>query len=479
MSKVRVRVAPSPTGDPHVGLAYVMLFNHLLAKKNAGQVVLRIEDTDQSRYRKDSESRIMASLRWLGLSWDEGPDVGGEFGPYRQSERTHIYKKYVEQLLKSKKAYRCFCSKERLQQVRDTQRQNKENPKYDGHCIGLSEKEINSNLDKNLPYVVRLQIPSSGEVSFVDELRGQITINTKQLDDQVLLKSDGFPTYHLANVVDDHLMEITHVIRAEEWISSTPKHVLLYQAFSWPMPKFAHLPLLRNKDKSKISKRKNPTSLEFYKRKGILPHALVNFLALMGWSNSDDQEIFSYDDILKDFSLKKINLGDPVFDIDKLLWLNSNYIQKMKKSEFTDYLIKDFLNPSYLEAIQPLVKERLRSFDEFFAKFSFFFTTEIEVPLELLLPKKKTADETKKMFAKVYDKVDALADWNLESIKSALDESLKELEWKPRDFFMPLRIATTGRKDSPPLVETIEVLGKDIIRHRLLSVTEKINKLGQ
>jgi glutamyl-tRNA synthetase len=474
MSKVRVRIAPSPTGDPHVGLAYVTLFNHLLAKKETGEVVLRIEDTDQSRYRKDSEKRIMSSLSWLGLSWDEGPDVGGKYGPYRQSERTDIYRTHVEQLITGNKAYRCFCSQERLQKVRAEQRQKKQNPRYDGHCLDLSSNEIEKKLADKLSFVVRLKTPDSGETSFIDEIRGKITIPNKQLDDQILLKSDGFPTYHLANVVDDHLMEITHVIRAEEWISSTPKHVILYQAFSWSMPKFVHLPLLRNKDKSKISKRKNPTSLEFYKRRGILPETMVNFLALMGGMNFGDQEIFSYDDMLEKFSLKDINLGDPVFDIDKLLWLNSNYIQKMKELEFKDFFAKELLNPSYIASIYPLVRERLKSFDEFFDKFSFFFTTDIEVSLDLLLPKKKNQDELKSMFKDLYDKIDELSDWDNVALKDLLDNFLQNLGWKPKEFFMPLRIALTGRKDSPPLLETLVVLGKDIVRYRLLAVVNKL-----
>ena len=275
--KVRVRVAPSPTGDPHVGTAYVTVFNYVFAKKHGGDFILRVEDTDQQRFISSSEQQIYESLRWLGLEWDEGPDIGGDYGPYRQSERKEIHQEHASMLVQKGKAYKCFCTSERLDQVRTEQKANGQRTGYDGFCRSLSQEQIQAREESGAPFVVRLKTPDEGVTSFHDGVRGNIEIKNSQLDDQVLIKSDGFPTYHLANVVDDHLMKISHVIRAEEWISSTPKHVMLYEAFGWEMPVFAHVPILRNANKSKISKRKNPVSLSYYRRKGILPGALVNF----------------------------------------------------------------------------------------------------------------------------------------------------------------------------------------------------------
>src|SRR5688500_11179667 len=297
VGKVRVRIAPSPTGDPHVGTAYMALFNRAFAHKRGGKFVLRIEDTDQVRYNPTSVAEIIESLGWLNLMPDEGPGIGGEYGPYVQTERRALYAKYAHLLLESGHAYRCFCTSERLAEMRKEQQARKEPTGYDRRCLRLSPDEIQRNLDEGLPYVIRMKTPDEGSTVFMDAIRGEVSIENRVLDDQVILKSDGLPTYHLAVVVDDHLMEITHILRAEEWISSAPKHILLFQAFGWPLPVFAHFPLLRNSDHSKISKRKNNTSIKWYREQGFLPEAMVNFLALMGWSMPDGSEVFTYEDV--------------------------------------------------------------------------------------------------------------------------------------------------------------------------------------
>jgi glutamyl-tRNA synthetase len=315
---VRTRIAPSPTGDPHVGTAYVALFNYAFAHKHGGAFVLRIEDTDRERSQPASERMIFEALRWLGLDWDEGPDKGGPHGPYRQSERSAIYREHAERLIENGHAYPCFCTRERLEALRSEQKQQKLPLGYDGHCRGLARDEAARRRADGETHVVRLAMPKDGDCVVTDLLRGEVRFPYAQIDDQVLIKSDGFPTYHLANVVDDHLMQISHVIRAEEWLSSLPKHVELYRAFGWAPPVFCHLPLLRNADKSKISKRKNPVSLNHYRRAGFLPEALLNYLALMGFTMPDEREEFSVSELVETLELERISLGGPIFDLDKL-----------------------------------------------------------------------------------------------------------------------------------------------------------------
>ena len=401
--------------------------------------------------------------------------LGGDYGPYHQSKRKDIYKKYANELVAKGKAYPCFCTPERLQKMREKQKEEGSTFGYDGHCRDLDPATLASKLKENMSHVIRLKMPQEGKGGFYDEVRGKIEIDYKQLDDQVLLKSDGFPTYHLANVVDDHLMKISHVIRAEEWISSTPKHVVLYESFGWEMPKFIHLPLLRNTDKSKISKRKNPVSLEFYRRKGILPKAMNNFLALMGWSYKDDIEVFSLEQMIEAFDFSKISLGGPVFNQEKLSWLNQQYIQELEESYFVEHLREEVFSKDYLKKLYPLTRERLDSFDQFFDKFSFFFTTDLSYDGLSLVPKTKSPEEMASMFSQLSLLFDEIDVWEAESIKSVLTKHLKSLAWKPKEFYMPLRLALTGRKDSPPLIETVEALGKDIIRYRLQQVVKHIN----
>jgi len=328
MTAIRTRIAPSPTGDPHLGTAYIALFNLAFARQHGGEFILRIEDTDQERSTPESEQAILDSLRWLGIEWSEGPDVGGPHGPYRQSERGTIYADYAQQLVTNGHAFYCFATTEELNELRLHQTENKLPIGYDGRGLDLSPTQVQQKLDDGMPYVVRMKVPRQGMCVFQDMLRGSIEIEWSQVDMQVLLKADGMPTYHLANVVDDHLMGITHVLRGEEWINSAPKHQLLYQYFGWDMPQLCHLPLLRNPDKSKLSKRKNPTSIMYYQRMGYLPEALLNYLGRMGWSMPDEREKFSLDEMIADFDVNRVSLGGPIFDQEKLSWLNGLWLRE-------------------------------------------------------------------------------------------------------------------------------------------------------
>jgi len=325
---VRVRIAPSPTGDPHVGTAYIALFNYLFARHNNGSFIMRIEDTDRARSRPEYEKNIFDALHWLGITWDEGPDIGGEYGPYRQSERTDIYRKYCNQLLENDNAYKCFATAEELAEMREMSKKMGKRIGYDRRYRNLSKEEVAERENAGQPYVVRLKVPLSGECVYHDQIKGRITNPWADVDDQILLKSDGFPTYHLANVVDDHLMEITHVIRGDEWMSSTPKHVLLYESFGWTPPEFLHMPLLLGKDGKKLSKRRNPTSIFYYRDSGYIPEALRNFLSLIGYSMPDDLEIYSLEEICKRFDVKRVGVSSAFFDLHKLDWVNQQYLQK-------------------------------------------------------------------------------------------------------------------------------------------------------
>lgn len=476
LKEVRVRIAPSPTGDPHVGLAYMTLFNYVFAKKHGGKLVLRVEDTDQTRAKASSQQLIMDSLKWLGLSWDEGPDVGGEFGPYMQSQRKTIHAEHAQILLERGKAYRCFCTSERLDKLRGEQRKAGLRTGYDGHCRSLSDAEVSEKLAQNQANVIRMKVPVEGSTTIVDELRGAIAFENTQLDDQVLIKSDGFPTYHLANVVDDHLMKISHVIRAEEWVSSTPKHVLLYEAFGWECPKFVHLPILRNPDKSKISKRKNPVSLEYYRRKGILPVAMQNFLALMGWSYSDDQEFFSLQQMIEKFELKQIHLGGPIFDVVKLARINQHYIQQMSASDFVNHVRDDMFSTEYLERLFPLVKERIDSFEQLVDKANFFFNGALSYEDLPIVPKKKEVADLRAMLKDLLLELDELYVWKAEKIQELLDSERQRLNWKPKDYYMPVRLIATGRKDSPPLAESLELIGREMLRFRIRNYLQFLQK---
>ena len=470
---IRVRIAPSPTGDPHVGTAYIGLLNFIYARQRGGQFVLRIEDTDQTRFVATSEQMIFDSLRWLGLAWDEGPDVGGPYGPYRQSERTPIYREYVEKLLASGHAYRSFETAEELEAMRKSQIAAKLPPRYNGAHRELPQAQIDAFLAEGRPYVIRLKVPVEGETSFRDELRGVVTFTHNNVDDQVLLKSDGFPTYHLANVVDDHLMRITDVIRAEEWISSTPKHVLLYQAFGWELPRFWHMPLLRNLDKSKISKRKNPVSLIYYRESGYLPQALLNFLGLMGGGmaqpteqeivskgiNVKEGDLFSLAEMLEKFDFKRISLGGPVFDLTKLKWMNGEYLRALSPEDFFQQLRAVVFSDDTLRRIVPLVQTRIETLAQFGDMADFFFKDDVVPGPEVFVPKKKTLEETVAFAAEQLAVLEATP-FTVEDLEPALKKLGTEKEWSVKDNFMLLRAIVTGKTASPPLLESMIVFGK-------------------
>lgn len=467
--EVRTRVAPSPTGDPHVGTAYIALFNYCFAKSNGGRFILRIEDTDQERSTSESEAQILSSLRWAGLTWDEGPDVGGPHGPYRQSERASLYAEHAQLLLDRGEAFRCFCTAERLTELRREQMSSKSAQLgYDGHCLHLSEAEINAHLEAGTQHVVRLKVPREGTCTVRDTLRGVIEIQWSEVDMQVLLKSDGMPTYHLANVVDDHHMKISHVIRGEEWINSAPKHLRLYDAFGWEPPELCHLPLLRNPDKSKLSKRKNPTSINYYRKIGVLPEALLNYLGRMAWSMPDEEEKFTVAEMIERFTLERVSLGGPIFDVEKLKWLNGRWIREDHDvDQLATRLGEWLLQPEYLKQILPLVQPRLESLSDIGRFAGFFLSGHLEMSAEKLAHKKLTPDEVKRCLLWSMWRLDELTSWSSDGISTALRECAVELEHKPRDFFAPLYPTLTGMASATPLFDTAEILGRDLVRARL------------
>ncbi len=465
--EVRVRIAPSPTGDPHIGTAYIALFNYVFAKKNNGKFIIRIEDTDQKRYRSDSEAMILDALKWVGIQWDEGPDIGGPYAPYKQSERKTMYRDYAETLIQKGHAYRCFCSTQRLDELKKIQQAQKIPSGYDRLCRDLPEEDIQKKLNEKLNHVIRMKMPVTGKTIFKDRLRGNIEFENDGVDDQVLLKSDGFPTYHLAVVVDDHLMKISHVIRGEEWISSTPKHVMLYDMFGWDRPEFCHLPLLRNGDKSKISKRKNPTSINYYRRKGILPKALRNFLALMGWNFGDNRELFSTEEMTEGFTWDRMTLGGPVFDLKKLSWLNGQYLKLESNHSWLSLLKENVFSDDYLLKIIPLIKERVEKFEDFIDNTNFFFQGDLVLKQEMFANKNRTFSDTASLLNEISLKLDVCENWDHTTIHDIFHHYLTEKNLKPKDVFMPVRIAVTGSAQTPPLFECMEVLGKDIVSRRL------------
>jgi glutamyl-tRNA synthetase len=483
---IRVRIAPSPTGDPHVGTAYIGLLNYIYARQRGGKFILRIEDTDRTRFVSTSEQMIFGSLRWLGLGWDEGPDVGGPFGPYRQSERTEIYREHADILLANGTAYRCFCTSEEIEEIRKQQIAAKLPPRYPGTCRHLTEEQIAGNIAAGKPYTIRLAVPPhkgdlTSSTTFRDELRGAITFEHNNVDDQVLLKSDGFPTYHLANVVDDHLMQITDVIRAEEWISSTPKHVLLYKAFGWEVPRFWHMPLLRNLDKSKISKRKNPVSLIYYRDSGYLPEAIINFLGLMGGGMPGDinngTEQFSLAEMVENFVFTNIRLGGPVFDLTKLKWLNGEYLRRLSPEEFFLAVRDRVFGDDYLRQISALMQTRIETLTQFGDLTSFFFSDNVVPSQETFLPKKRTLEETL-AFAQDQLAVLEASDWTHDALEPALKKLGEEKTWSVKENFMLLRAIITGSTMSPPLLESMVVFGKARSLDRVRRFLEAQKKLA-
>lgn len=475
---VRVRIAPSPTGDPHVGTGYIALFNYAFAKKNGGKFILRIEDTDRARSTKESENAILAAVKWLGINWDEGPDIGGPCGPYRQSERSTIYKEYAEKLLANGTAYRCICTNERLDEVRKRQQILKQPTGYDGHCRKASKDEIDVAITSGASFVVRLKTPESGQMVMHDILRGEITISFTEVDDQVLAKSDGFPTYHLANVVDDHLMGITHVIRGEEWISSMPKHILLYEALGVKKPQFCHLPLLRNADKSKVSKRKNPVSLNYFKEAGFLSEAMLNFFGLMAYSMPDGRELFSLKDFIEQFDLERISLGGPVFDIKKLTWLNGRYLrEEMSEDKVVDYLQSQLFSREYLSKIVPLVKERLEKSEDFVSYADFFFTAEVNCEPQAFIIGEREAKDSADILDSLLERLESLVVFESLAVGGLINGFCQENSFKAKEILMPVRMIISGKKASPPLFDTMAVLGKERCRTRFRAAIKTLRAL--
>ena len=465
---VRTRIAPSPTGDPHVGTAYIALFNMVFTRHKGGKFILRIEDTDKARSSKESEERIVESLHWLGIEWDEGPDIGGPMGPYRQSERTEIYREHVEVLLQKNQAFHCFCSPERLNRLREQQLKENLPLGYDGHCCTLSKLEVKKRLDDKQPHVIRMLVPSGGFCTFTDMLRGQINIDWAQIDMQVLLKEDGSPTYHLANVVDDHLMGISHVIRGEEWINSTPKHVLLYQSFGWPTPTFCHLPLLRNPDKSKLSKRKNPTSILFYQRMGYLPEAVINYLGRMGWSMPDEREKFHLSDMIAAFDLSRISLGGPVFDLEKLTWLNGVWIrEELADEQLADRLQEWALNRDFLMRCLPLARQRIETFSDLVPLGGHLVSGMLSIKSSDLLCSHKSCDEVVEILQYALWRLEKLKVWDRESIFTSLKDLSEAMSLKLKVFLEPLFIAIAGSSSSISVMDSMHILGPDLSRARL------------
>jgi glutamyl-tRNA synthetase len=472
MEKIRTRIAPSPTGSPHIGTAYAALFNYVFAKKNNGKFILRIEDTDRTRFVEGAENEIHEALSWLGLETDESPKSGGKFGPYRQSERLDIYKEHTEQLLKAGKAYRCDCSVDRLTTLREDQQKRKEIPHYDRKCRYSPPKGSQDT-------VVRLAVPIDGETEVVDLIRGKVVFQNNLIDDQVLLKSDGFPTYHLAAVVDDHLMEISHVIRAEEWLSSTPKHVILYKSFGWDLPAFAHLPLLRNSDKSKISKRKNPVAIEHYTKEGYLPEALLNFLGLMGWSMPNDLEVFSLSEMVSEFSFDRVGTVGPVFDVQKLDWMNGEYIRSLSIEDIEKRILAGFTkyNKNQVREVLPLVRDRLKKLSEFDQLVSYFFEAELTVNVELINKvSEHSPKETVKTLGQIIGDLERIKedDWKINNIEKILKEYPDKIGWSKTNFFQTIRVTVTGTNQTPPLFDILETIGKSMVLKRLSKAASKL-----
>lgn len=459
------RIAPSPTGDPHVGTAYIALFNYAWARKNGGRFIVRIEDTDRARYVPGAEERILAALKWLGLSYDEGPDVGGPHGPYRQSERLPLYRRYAEELLKRGWAYRAFETPEELERIR------KEKGGYDGRARNIPPEEAEERARRGEPHVIRLKVPRPGTTEVKDELRGVVVYDNQEIPDVVLLKSDGYPTYHLANVVDDHLMGVTDVIRAEEWLVSTPIHVLLYRAFGWETPRFYHMPLLRNPDKTKISKRKSHTSLDWYKAEGFLPEALRNYLCLMGFSMPDGREIFTLEEFIEAFTWERVSLGGPVFDLEKLRWMNGKYIREVLSLEEVAERVKPFLreaglsweSEAYLRRAVELMRPRFDTLKEFPEKARYLFTEDYPMAEKA----QRKLEEGLPLLKELYPRLRAQEEWTEAALEALLRGFAAEKGVKLGQVAQPLRAALTGSLETPGLFEILALLGKERALRRL------------
>ncbi|MGB8644188.1 MAG: glutamate--tRNA ligase [Anaerolineae bacterium] len=484
-TEVRVRYAPSPTGAPHIGNLRTALFNWLWARHAGGKFILRVEDTDQEREVENGLELIMESLRFLGLDWDEGTDVGGPYGPYRQSDRLPIYQQYAQELIARGHAYYCYCTSERLEEMRKEQQARNVPSRYDLRCRFLTPEERAQREAAGLPRVVRLAVPQEGETTLHDFIHGDITIENKNVDDQVLIKSDGFPTYHMAVVVDDHLMKITHIMRADEWIPSFPKHILLYQAFGWEPPLIGHVPNVLGADKKKLSKRHGSTAVSQFREMGYLPEALVNFMALLGWSFDDHTELFTRQQLIELFTLDHIGKSPAVFDMNKLEWMNGNYIRALSLDDLTDrlmpFLQRAGLNPdrATVYRLAPLVQDRLKRLDEIVDRADFLFKDQIEYDARLLVGQKMTAVESLQALRMAGEVLDGLKSFDAEApMDEGLRAAAEQLHLKPAQFFGILRIAVTGKTVTPPLIGTMAILGRDRTLARVSQALVRLERIA-
>tara|TARA_R110001599_G_scaffold353188_1_gene590575 strand:- start:3864 stop:5354 length:1491 start_codon:yes stop_codon:yes gene_type:complete len=466
---VRTRVAPSPTGDPHVGTAYIALFNYCFARAHGGQFLLRIEDTDQTRSTADSERAILESLRWLGLDWDEGPDVGGSHGPYRQSERMETYGEYARQLVDAGKAFHCYRSPAELDELRDARRAVGTSTALKHSDLKLPEEEVQKRRDAGEPFVIRMVVPEEeGACTVEDMLRGSIELDWSMVDAQILLKSDGMPTYHLANVVDDHLMGITHVLRGEEWINSAPKHKLLYEYFGWDMPQLCHLPLLRNPDKSKLSKRKNPTSILYYQRMGYLPEALLNYLGRMGWSMPDESEKFSLQQMMAAFDIQRVSLGGPIFDVEKLSWLNGLWIREdLSEQQLAQRLVEWAYNEANLLKVLPHAQKRMETLSDFAPLAAFLVSGTLPINEANFEGVKGEREDIVRGLQFALWRMEALGHWTRDTVWDELRALADAMEVKVKDLLGPLFVAIAGSSASFSVVDSMEMLGPDMSRARI------------
>ena len=471
---VRTRVAPSPTGDPHVGTAYMALFNRCFAHAHGGQFILRIEDTDQARSTPEAEAKIFESLRWLGLSWDEGPDVGGPKGPYRQSERADIYSGYAWELVEKGHAFVCYRTPEELNDLREARREAGQATALKPSDLILPEDEQAARKAAGDPYVIRMMVPEAEGACVIDDmLRGVIELDWSMVDAQILLKSDGLPTYHLANVVDDHLMEISHVIRGEEWINSAPKHQLLYEYFGWQMPVLCHMPLLRNPDKSKLSKRKNPTSILYYQRMGFLPEAVVNYLGRMGWSMPNEEEKFTLEEMQAAFDISRVSLGGPIFDMEKLKWLNGLWIRESLSQEALANRLRDWaLNPEMLNRILPHAQGRIEVLSDLIPQAAYLLSGEIRLTAEAFGETVEAREPIVAQLQFVLWRLEALQDWRRDTVFAVLKALADAMALKPKVLFAPLFVALSGEAVAYSIPDSMSILGPDITRARLRHAIE-------
>ncbi|MDR5886848.1 glutamate--tRNA ligase [Vreelandella janggokensis] len=477
---VRTRIAPSPTGDPHVGTAYIALFNLCFARQHGGQFILRIEDTDRVRSTPESEQMILDSLRWLGLEWDEGPDVGGPHGPYRQSERGDIYAQYAQQLLDDGHAFKCYRTSEELDELREARKAAGMQLALKPADLALDEAEAARRAAEGWPFVVRMQVPNDGVCVVGDMLRGNIEVDWAQVDAQILLKSDGMPTYHLANVVDDHLMGITHVLRGEEWINSAPKHQLLYEYFGWEMPQLCHMPLLRNPDKSKLSKRKNPTSINYYRRMGFLPQAVTNYLGRMGWSMPDEREKFSLVEMMEAFDVQRVSLGGPVFDLEKLTWLNGVYIREDLDDDGLLMALREWaFNEDYVKQILPQIRPRIETLAQATPLAGHFFSGLPDLKEQDFDSVKLEKDDLVKLLQFLVWRFEVVPAWHKEALLEEVKTLAGHFDLKMKAFLAPVFIAITGSSTSTSVMDAMAILGSDVTRARLRHAIEVLGGVSK